>query len=236
MEIFELLAYLLGDICEQALIADDRKKYEDAMKRLRELEAKEKDERTKKMIQKNIEEFENNHKITISASGVREITTPNNAIKSTSNNVRVGSSISISKSGVKDKSIISDSLDSSIKDIETKNPSTIDNLVVEEIKEEVIDLKNETVIEENFEEAKDTLDDGYNERGFNSLGYHKNGTKRDNDGYDYEGFSIFGYDKDGYNREGFNRLGYNRDGYDIEGFDANGYNKDGYNRFGEKKK
>lgn len=235
MEIFGLLA-CLGEICEQAVIEDDRKRYEDAMKKLKELEVKEKDERTKKMIQKNIEEFENNHKITISASGVRKITTPNNAIKSTSNNVKVGSSISISKSGVKDKSIISDSLDSSIKDIETKNPSTIDNLVVEEIKEEVIDLNNETVIEENFEEAKDTLDDGYNERGFNSLGYHKNGTKRDNDGYDYEGFSIFGYDKDGYNREGFNRLGYNRDGYDIEGFDANGYNKDGYNRFGEKKK
>ena len=52
MAIFDLLACLV-EMCTEAVIADDRREYEDAMKKLKELEAKEKDESTKKMIQKN---------------------------------------------------------------------------------------------------------------------------------------------------------------------------------------
>lgn len=119
---------------------------------------------------------------------------------------------------------------------------------------EVVNVKAETVYDENGYDAngydKNGYDkDGYDKDGYNSRGYDRDGYDRE--GYDFygrdrDGFSRQGYDKDGYDRDGYrngvdrdgyyvsgyNKAGYDRNGYDKYGYDANGYDKDGYDRAG----
>lgn len=96
---------------------------------------------------------------------------------------------------------------------------------------EVVNVKADTVYDENGYDADGYDAEGYDINGYDRDGYNKYGY--DKDGYDRDGYDYRGLDKDGYNRDGYNawkldRDGYDKDGYDEHGLDRNGYDRDGY--------
>ena len=100
---------------------------------------------------------------------------------------------------------------------------------------EVVNVKADTVYDENGYDADGYDKDGYTRDGYDADGYDKDGYTRDGydkDGYDREGYNYWGYDKNGYNRNGYDKDGYDKDGYDQSGIGKDGYDREGYDKYG----